>query len=345
MDESKLTRRAIIAASAAGAMLAARTIPNASAAPAPVPNRDGPAPFKVAVMRVPVIVPTSPDVLIDVRNRNTEAMIAAIESVMKGPGPKPRLIVFPVLQLVSSHRAVSGVPISAVAVDLMAQPLDKSVFAPVLEACRRHDCYIATSTQEKTERMPGRFFHTGFIIGPDGLVLRSPKTQAKSAPEISYLRDVREDYKRAFGPDSILPVARTPIGTLGCYIESEAIVPEAARLLASRGAQIIVHPSLEDDETPWQAMKQAIGYQCGVYVVSGTTSRNVSPKEPNGGWCGGASTIVGPDGAVIASMGGHEEGHVTGMIDLAAATAAKAANVSRITPAWGLYKELYAQGA
>src|SRR5690606_2851361 len=112
--------------------------------------------------------------------------------------------------------------------------------------CRRHRCYVATSTQEKTAKLPGRYFHTGFVIGPDGLVLRSPKTQARSAKEITFLREIRDAYRAVFGPDSILPVARTPIGVLGCYIESEAEVLDAARMMAARGAEVIVHPSHED---------------------------------------------------------------------------------------------------
>ncbi len=301
-------------------------------------------PIAAAVMRVPVLVPPSADALEDTRRRNAEAMVAMIEGAMKGPGPKPRLIVFPVLQLVSSKRSVSGVPISAVAVDLAAEPLDRSVFAPVIAACRRHDCYVATSTQEKTNRLPGKYFHTGFVMGPEGLVLRSPKSQARSAPEMAYLRDMVPEYTAAFGKDSILPVAKTPIGTLACYIESEAEVFEASRLLAAKGAQIIVHPSAESDDAPWQAMKQAIGYQCQVFLLTGTVSRNLYAKDPAGVWSGGAATIVGPRGELMASKGGRDEGAATAVIDLTEIDHAREEHGAKTTPAWGLYRDLYARG-
>ena len=99
--------------------------------------------------------------------------------------------------------------------------------------------------------MPGRHFHTGFIMGPEGLVLRAPKTQAKSAAEMSYLRDIAEEYKKVYGPDSVFPVAKTPIGNLACYVEAEAEVLEVSRALASRGADLILHTSLEEDDVPW----------------------------------------------------------------------------------------------
>jgi predicted amidohydrolase len=345
MAENETTRRGMITGSMAlaGAMIAAgKTQPllaqNASTPPAPASGSI--KPFAAAVMRTPVIVPQTKDSLPDVRRRNAEAMVASIEAAMRGPTP-PRLIVFPVLQFVSAQRGVSGVPITDVAVDLTAAPLDQSIFAPVIAACRRHDCYVVTSTQEKTARLPGRYFHTGFVMGPEGLVLRSPKTQAKSAPEISYLRDIKDEYIAAFGPDSILPVARTPIGTIGCYIEAEVEVFEASRMLASRGADIIVHPSLEDDTTPWAALKQAVAYQCQVYLLTGATSRNIKKEDPTGGWCGGAATIVGPDGRILASKGGHDEGAATAMLDLDAIKAARAANGFKTTPAKTLYTKLY----
>ena len=49
-----------------------------------------PAPFDAAVMRVPVLIPPSIDALEDVRRRNAEAMVDAIEHVMRTARPKPR---------------------------------------------------------------------------------------------------------------------------------------------------------------------------------------------------------------------------------------------------------------
>ena len=289
-----------------------------------------------AVMRVPVLVPTSLASLPDIRRRNAEAMVAAIEGLMRGASP-PRLIVFPVLQYVSSKRGEAGIPIDAVAVDLLAEPLDRGLFAPIVEACRRHGCYVATSTQEKTSRLPGRYFHTGFLMGPEGLLLRSPKTQARSAKEISFLRDIKAEYIAAFGPDSILPVVRTPIGTIGCYIEAEAEVLDAARLLASRGAEIIVHPSQEDDETPWLALKQSIAYQCQVFLLTGTTSRTMGAAQSLAGWSGGSATIVAPDGRILAAMGGKDEGAATAALDLDRIAAARTRNGFKTSPAREIY--------
>lgn len=318
---------------------AAGGAPASGAAAGAAPARSIP-PFRAAVMRAPIEVPRSAAALEATRERNAKAMVAMIDEVMAGPGEKPKLIVFPVLQYTSSRRAVSGVPMSAVAVDLVSQPLDRTIFAPVVAACRRHGVYVATSTQEKVPQFPGRFFHTGFIMGPEGLVLRSPKSQALSAPEVSYLRDFPDEYERAFGKGSILPVVDTPIGRLACYVEGEAEVLEASRLLASKGAEIIVHVSAENAETPWMALKQAIAYQCHVYLLTGTPSRHIlAGKEDE--WAPGTATIVDPEGKVLASRGGREEGAAIATIDLAAVANAKKKHGRNTTPAWGLYRQLY----
>ncbi len=55
----------------------------------------------------------------------------------------------------------------------------------------------------------------------------------------------------------------------------------------------------------------------------------------------GASTIVGPDGQVLAAKGGREEGYVVAQINLAAIEAAKQKFQRNTTPAWQLYKDLY----
>jgi len=331
---------ALGAAPAAAATTGAQAGPAAAATPAAAEGPPRPK-YRAAVMRLPIEIPITAAALEETRRRNTNAMLAAIDAAMAGPGEKPKLLVFPVLPLTSSRRAVSGVPMSAVAVDLVSGPLDKTYFAPVIEACRRHDILIATSTQEKVPQLPGVFFHTGFVMGPKGLVLRSPKSQAQSAPEVSYLRDLQKDYVKIFGPDSIMPVADTPLGKLACYVEAEAQVLEAARLFTSKGAELILHTSLEEDEVPWMAIKQAIGFQCHAFLLTATTSRFVRADHPEPEWAGGASTIMGPDGHVLAQKGGRDEGAAIAELDLNEIAKAKKKFGRNTVPAWWLYSDLY----
>lgn len=301
--------------------------------------------YHAAVMRVSVLVPPTPGAFEDIRRRNMETMVEHIEAAMRTT-PKPRVVVFPVLQYTSARRAVSGVPMEQVAQDLVSKSLDQTIWAPVIEACRRHNCYVATSTQEKVPQLGDTYFHTGFIMGPEGLVLRSPKVQAPSAPRVSFIRDIEDKYLAAFGPGSILPVVKTPIGTLACYVEGEAQVLEASRLLASKGAEVILHTSFESDDVPWRALKQSIAYQNHVYFLSGTTSRNIYAEgteqyQPGGVWAGSASMIVDPVGKVLAEIGGRDEGFVTAAVDLSKVDHAREEFSRDTVPAWNLYTDLY----
>jgi predicted amidohydrolase len=177
------------------------------------------------------------------------------------------------------------------------------------------------------------------------VVLRSPKAQAYSAPEVTSLRDIREKYAEVFGAEAVLPVAETEIGKLGCLVESEVMVPEAARLVASKGAEIIVHPTLErvEQHSPQAAMKQAAAYANGLYIVSAAAaSEDLPAGSGQWRWIGGTSMIVGPDGAIDASLGKQAEGLLVGTIDPNRLDTARKEQARETTPAGVLYRELYA---
>jgi predicted amidohydrolase len=225
--------------------------------------------------------------------------------------------------------------------ETVAVELPGEEFQPILDACRRNNCYFVSSTQERTSKLPGRYFHTGFMLGPTGLVLRSPKAQAFSAPETTALRDMVEEYEAAFGSGSVLPVATTELGTFGCLVESELYVPEAARVLRAKGAEIIVHPTVEagEDRAPTLALKQAVAFATGVYWLSAAASRIVgyADESPH---LGALSVIVGPDGVIDASVG-PLDGVATATIDPARLVEVRQRTKRFTEPAKSLYRTLY----
>ena len=343
MEYKKLSRRRVIASMAAAPLLTGVAKFAAAAEPEGVAARPT---IKAAVLRHPQLVPSGADDVVATRARNANGMIAEIDKAMAVAGQKPRLFVFPVLQMSHSAGPLSpsggprGVPIDSVAVDLVSRPLAEGVFAPIVATCKRHDCYVVTSTIEKTPQFPGKYFHTGIIIGPEGLVLRSPKAQAYSTSDITPLREIADEYARAFGEAAILPVARTPIGTLGCLVEKEGEVLESARLLVSKGAEIIVQPSAEKDDVPWAAIKQATAYQCTTYMLTATVSRRIFANDPAGVWHAGAATIVSPEGKILASITGQNEGCVVSDIDLNQLAVRRQAR-ARTIPVGRLYAGMY----
>ena len=213
MEYNKLSRRRVVASMAAAPLLTG--VAKFAAAAETVGGTARPI-IKAAVLRHPQLVPSSADDVVATRTRNANGMIAEIDKAMAVAGRKPRLFVFPVLQMSHSAGPLSpsagprGVPIEAVAVDLVSQPLAQGIFAPIVAICKRHDCYVVTCTIEKTPRLPGKYFHTGIIIGPEGLVLRSPKAQAYSTADITPLREIADEYAKVFGEAAIFPSRRRP---------------------------------------------------------------------------------------------------------------------------------------
>ena len=57
--------------------------------------------------------------------------------------------------------------------------------------------------------------------------------------------DVWERYQDVYSDDEIFPVVDTEIGRLSALASEEILFPEIARILASKGAEIILHPTSE----------------------------------------------------------------------------------------------------
>ena len=88
-------------------------------------------------------------------------------------------------------------------------------------------------------------------------------------------------------------------------------------------------------------LKQAIGYQCHVFLLTACTSRIIFAKDPMGELQAGASTIIGPTGKVLASKAGKDEGFAMADIDLAAIAAAKEKYDRNTKPVGALFSSFY----
>jgi len=278
--------------------------------------------------------------------RNAKRLAGIIEQTALSSRTKPRLFVFPVLSLLGEGSLLAELgTVPRFNIDELAVDFEHdSRLTPILQACKRHNCYVASSCVEKIAALPGKYFHTGFILGPEGVVLRSPKTQAPTSPGITLLKDFYHEYIKHFGSDAVLPVAETPIGNLGCLVEGEFLIPEAVRTLRKKGAHIILHPTLQHEgpgNPPYMALRQANAFANGVYWLSAAPSREiviVKGKEYEQKY-GGGSSIVGPDGMVISAP--DCEGAATSLIDPNQIISCRNAHEKRTKPADIIYQNLY----
>ena len=103
------------------------------------------------------------------------------------------------------------------------------------------------------------------------------------------------------------------VGVFTCF---DVNFPEAARLLALRGAEILFHPTVYSmyGEAGWEAVLRARAIDNCVYVC--TVNHGIRDDEPwMPGMCLGRSGVVGPDGLTLAEMGRYAGTAVT-TIDL-----------------------------
>ena len=221
-----------------------------------------------------------------------------------------RLLCFSVLGLTGSgagRRMLNLMP---------SRPLDAKVLAvdlthpdgrlqPLVDMCTEYSCFAATSAIERHPSMPDVLFHTGFVFGPTGLVLRAPKVWARSGPSITLIESIRQRYVEVFGDDAIVPVATTELGRIGCLVEGEIDADGAVQILADRGVDIVCHPTLRTGEHPREAADARLAHVArttGAVVVSAcSVGERVDTNA--GGWAtqmfASGTSIWSSDGVAV----------------------------------------------
>jgi predicted amidohydrolase len=147
-----------------------------------------------------------------------------------------------------------------------------------------HDVYLAGATSD-----------SAFVIDTDGRVVLSSRAD-----------------------DGQFPVVDTPYGRLAVVVADDVTVLEFSRLLALKGAEIILHPTHEPRSADSESLEQARrtrAYENMVYWASanfGSTSRGRQPHFASRG----GSEIVQFDGKVLAVADGPGEAILSASIDL-----------------------------
>ncbi len=162
----------------------------------------------------------------------------------------------------------------------------------------RYDCYIATSLPE-VDPATNVYYNSLALIGPAGLM----GVYRKVHSFISEPRWARDG-------DLGFPVWDTPLGRLGGVICQDASFFEATRLLALRGADVLLFPTNWLDEKCPNSWWMARAFENGCYFIAADRYGIERGVQFSGGSC-----IIDPDGAVQAYLDAGE-GIVYGDVDL-----------------------------
>lgn len=100
--------------------------------------------------------------------------------------------------------------------------------------------HVVAGTTEPVPDTPDGYHIVELVIGPDGRLLGKYRRTCPHGPYI-YKGGTLWDFN--YTPADELPVWETPLGVIGINICSEVFVPELQRILALKGAEIILLPA------------------------------------------------------------------------------------------------------
>ena len=182
---------------------------------------------------------------------------------------------------------------------------------------------IVTSLFEK--RAPGLYHNTAVVIENDGTI--AGKYRKMHIPD-----DPAYYEKFYFTPGDIgFEPIKTSVGTLGVLVCWDQWYPEAARLMALKGAEMLIYPTAigyESSDTPeeqerqreaWTTVQRGHAVANGIPVIA--VNRTGHEADPSGQTKGisfwGSSFVAGPQGEMIFRAPKNEDASVVLDIDIA----------------------------
>ena len=181
------------------------------------------------------------------------------------------------------------------------------------ELARELGIVIVTSLFEK--RAPGLYHNTAVVIEKDGSI--AGKYRKMHIPD-----DPAYYEKFYFTPGDLgFEPIQTSVGRLGVLVCWDQWYPEAARLMALRGAEVLIYPTAigwesSDEKTEqtrqsdaWQLVQRGHAVANGLPVI--TVNRVGHEEDPSGQTNGiqfwGRSLVAGPQGELLLELGQSEE--------------------------------------
>lgn len=187
----------------------------------------------------------------------------------------------------------------------LAMPLHDDQLAPYATIACTHGIVLVTSLFEK--RTTGLYHNTSVVFEKDGSI--AGKYRKMHIPD-----DPAYYEKFYFTPGDIgFEPIKTSLGTLGVLVCWDQWYPEAARIMALRGADILIYPtaigyeSSDSDEEKARQREAWITVQRGHAVANGlpvvTVNRTGHEPDPSGQTKGikfwGSSFVAGPQGELL----------------------------------------------
>jgi len=186
----------------------------------------------------------------------------------------------------------------------LAEPIPGPTTQLLSAAAKKHKITLVSSLFEK--RTGGLYHNTAVVFGPNGKILGTyRKMHIPDDPGFN------EKFYFTPGDTGFQPID-TPVGRLGILVCWDQWYPEAARLMALRGAQILIYPTAigwargekkdvcQTQRNAWQTIQRSHAIANGLFVLS----INRTGRENNLDFWG-TSFASNPMGYVVAEASTH----------------------------------------
>ena len=204
----------------------------------------------------------------------------------------------------------------------LAEPIPGPTTNMLGELARDYGVVIVTSLFER--RAPGLYHNTAVVIERDGTI--AGKYRKMHIPD-----DPAYYEKFYFTPGDLgFKPVETSVGRLGVMVCWDQWYPEAARLMALQGAEILIYPTAigyESSDAPeeqqrqrraWQTVQRGHAVANGLPVVAvNRVGHEPDPSGHTGGiqfW--GTSFVAGPQGEIFYEASENEEESIVVDIDM-----------------------------
>lgn len=239
--------------------------------------------------------------------RNTARVIQLLEHAVEGYKPflPVRLVVFPEF----AHAAPVYPTLKELRRKLGVEIPNEHTEALAAKAAELRIYIQSGSMLEIDAKYPGALFNTSCLIGPEGVLLKYRKVYPWIPWEVHTSPHDIPDYE-----EELFPVAKTPIGGIGCAICYDWLFPETLRQLTANGAEILTRVSAYMDpfgatepNAWWTIVNRCRALENITYVVAANQAASLAHFPPFS-WPGG-SMIVDYDGRIVAQAppGGAEK--------------------------------------
>jgi predicted amidohydrolase len=174
-------------------------------------------------------------------------------------------------------------------------PLDYDCLPALGEAARTNNVYVVAGFIEDAPDRPGKYLDTLALIGPDGNEVGRYRRIIPDGPWI-YQGGSFWDFDYAAGNE--LPVFDIGDTTVGLLVCSEVYVPELSRLLAVKGAEILLMPAGMWKRAQWDNWRALLRARAIENLAYTATCQNIVGTE---GAHAGLAMICSPEEVIAES--------------------------------------------